>query len=268
MLRINKDGTIPTDNPFFSTATGQEPRDLGARPPQPVHVRVQPGGTEMFINDVGQNTWEEINDGMRRRQLRLARRPKGRRPIRGSTVRDTRTTTRAAGARSPAARSTLRSRRSFPSDYLERLLLRRLLRRLDSQARPGCGQHRRRPSRPGSSSPVDLKVADDGSLYYLARGTGATTGVVYRIEYGATAPTHHDAPGEPDRRARRAGDVQRARVRPAAAALPVAAQRRQHRGRDGAGLHDRVGRAGRQRRAVPRRGQQRLRQRARATRRC
>ncbi len=27
---------------------------------------------EMFINDVGQNTWEEINDGLRRRQLRLA----------------------------------------------------------------------------------------------------------------------------------------------------------------------------------------------------
>ena len=37
----------------------------------------------------------------------------------------------------------------------------------------------------GISSPVDLKVAEDGSLYYLARGGGA----VYRISYGATAPT-------------------------------------------------------------------------------
>ena len=41
----------------------------------------------------------------------------------------------------------------------------------------------------GISSPVDLKVSDDGGLYYLARGTGATTGVVYRIDYGATTPS-------------------------------------------------------------------------------
>jgi glucose/arabinose dehydrogenase len=39
----------------------------------------------------------------------------------------------------------------------------------------------------GIGSPVDLKVADDGSLYYLARMSGGTTGVVYRIAYGATA---------------------------------------------------------------------------------
>jgi hypothetical protein len=39
------------------------------------------------------------------------------------------------------------------------------------------------------ASPVDLKVSDDGSLYYLARGGGANSGVVYRIRYGATAPS-------------------------------------------------------------------------------
>ena len=40
ILRINADGTIPTDNPFFSTGHRPEPRDLGARPAQPLHVRV------------------------------------------------------------------------------------------------------------------------------------------------------------------------------------------------------------------------------------
>ena len=40
----------------------------------------------------------------------------------------------------------------------------------------------------GISSPVDLKVSDDGALYYLARGTGSATGVVRRIDYGAAAP--------------------------------------------------------------------------------
>ncbi len=47
----------------------------------------------------------------------------------------------------------------------------------------------------GIPSPVDLKVGDDGSLYYLARGGGATTGVVYRISYSASLPsiTQHPA---------------------------------------------------------------------------
>jgi hypothetical protein len=40
----------------------------------------------------------------------------------------------------------------------------------------------------GISSPVDLAFASDDSLYYLARGGGSTTGVVYRITYDGTAP--------------------------------------------------------------------------------
>ena len=46
-------------------------------------------------------------------------------------------------------------------------------------------------------------MSDDGALYYLARGTGASTGVVYRIEYGNKAPsiTMHPSIG-PSRQAR------------------------------------------------------------------
>ena len=43
----------------------------------------------------------------------------------------------------------------------------------------------------GIASPVDLKVADDGSLYYLARVTGGTTGVVFRITTAHRAQHHH-----------------------------------------------------------------------------
>ena len=112
----------------------------------------------------------------------------------------------------------------------------------------------------GISSPVDLKVADDGSLYYLARGDGA----VYRVQYGATGPTITSHPTSQTRRARRVGDLQRAGVRPASAAVSVAAQRRQHSGSDRAGLYDRVGRRCRQRRALPGECQQRLRYERRA----
>ncbi len=90
MLRINEDGTIPTDNPFFGSATGNNRAiwALGLR--NPFTFAFQPGTGRMFINDVGQNTWEEINDGHRRLQLRLAEhrgadqrtRPSARRSIR------------------------------------------------------------------------------------------------------------------------------------------------------------------------------------------
>src|SRR5437773_4539047 len=64
MLRINADGTIPADNPFVSTASGQNRAiwALGLR--NPFTFAFKPFGTELFINDVGQSTWEEINDGI------------------------------------------------------------------------------------------------------------------------------------------------------------------------------------------------------------
>ena len=63
VLRINADGTIPSDNPFFNTATGQNRAiwALGLR--NPFTFAVQPGTGRIFINDVGETTFEEINDG-------------------------------------------------------------------------------------------------------------------------------------------------------------------------------------------------------------
>src|SRR5688572_7432251 len=64
MLRINSDGTIPSDNPFFNTASGDERAiwALGLR--NPYTFTFQPGTGRMFINDVGSTAWEEINDGI------------------------------------------------------------------------------------------------------------------------------------------------------------------------------------------------------------
>jgi glucose/arabinose dehydrogenase len=88
MLRINKDGTIPTDNPFYATASGKNRAiwALGLR--NPFKFAVQPTTGTIFINDVGEDAWEEINRGARR-QLRLARlRGRGRRsPLRGPDLR-------------------------------------------------------------------------------------------------------------------------------------------------------------------------------------
>jgi glucose/arabinose dehydrogenase len=63
MLRINKSGTIPTDNPFYPTASGNNRAiwALGLR--NPFKFAVQPGTGTIYINDVGEKAWEEINEG-------------------------------------------------------------------------------------------------------------------------------------------------------------------------------------------------------------
>ena len=69
ILRINADGTIPSDNPTtFSGIAGSSSGAnraiwaVGLR--NPYTFAFQPGTGRMFINDVGQDTWEEINDGI------------------------------------------------------------------------------------------------------------------------------------------------------------------------------------------------------------
>ena len=55
---------IPADNPFVGTATGinQLIYALGLR--NPYTFAVQPGTGTIFINDVGENTWEEIDQSV------------------------------------------------------------------------------------------------------------------------------------------------------------------------------------------------------------
>ena len=61
ILRINSDGSVPPGNPF-TTGTAQRQRvwEYGMR--NPYTLTIQPGTGRIFVNDVGQNAWEEIND--------------------------------------------------------------------------------------------------------------------------------------------------------------------------------------------------------------
>lgn len=62
MLRINSDGTIPTDNPFFASAADAN-RAIWCRGLRnPYTFAFHPTSGLMYINDVGSG-WEEINDG-------------------------------------------------------------------------------------------------------------------------------------------------------------------------------------------------------------
>jgi glucose/arabinose dehydrogenase len=61
IVHINKDGTIPQYNPFYNRATGRNRAiwALGLR--NPFSFAIQPHTGKMFINDVGEQIWEEIN---------------------------------------------------------------------------------------------------------------------------------------------------------------------------------------------------------------
>ena len=63
LLRFNADGSIPNDNPFFATQTGLARAIWAYGLRNPFTFAVQPGTGRIHINDVGQNTWEEVDVG-------------------------------------------------------------------------------------------------------------------------------------------------------------------------------------------------------------
>lgn len=79
ILRINRDGSIPTTNPYYNAANSRRcgnPAGVpsGAGPCQetfawglrnPFRFNFKPGTNSFYINDVGQNIWEEIDDGQK-----------------------------------------------------------------------------------------------------------------------------------------------------------------------------------------------------------
>ena len=63
LLRINKDGSAPTDNPWYTPTVSEQRKRIwayGLR--NPYTFSIQPGTGKIFVNDVGQNAVEEIND--------------------------------------------------------------------------------------------------------------------------------------------------------------------------------------------------------------
>ncbi|MDX2196503.1 MAG: PQQ-dependent sugar dehydrogenase [Cytophagales bacterium] len=61
ILRINKDGTIPTDNPYYNTFTGINRSIYGLGLRNPFKMAIQSTTGMIFVNDVGGGSAEEIN---------------------------------------------------------------------------------------------------------------------------------------------------------------------------------------------------------------
>jgi glucose/arabinose dehydrogenase len=187
MLRLNSDGTIPADNPFFNTATGVNRAiwALGLR--NPYTFGFQPGTGRMFINDVGAGTWEEINDGIAGSNYGwpncegvcsppnsnfrnpLLQYGHGSGPTTGCAI------VGAAFYNPPV--------NQFPSSYLGKFFFADACSGWIRAFDPSTGAAT--DFAMGISSPVDLRVGPDGCLYYLARGNG---GQVFRVSAVASQP--------------------------------------------------------------------------------
>jgi glucose/arabinose dehydrogenase len=185
VLRINSDGTIPTDNPFFNTATGTNRAiwALGLR--NPFTFSFQPGTGRMFINDVGQNTFEEINDGIAGSNYGW---PNTEGPTSDPNFRSPlfwygHGTSATTGCAITGGTFYNPSIAQFPAAYVGEYFFADLcsgwIRLMDPANNTATG------FATNISQPVDLKVGADGSLYYLSIGSGA----VFKVQFSSSAPT-------------------------------------------------------------------------------
>ncbi len=185
MLRINADGTIPSDNPFFNQASGKNRAiwALGLR--NPFTFAFQPGTGRMFINDVGASTWEEINDGIVGSNYGWPNtegptsNPSFRSPLFAYGHGIGPTTGCAIAGGTFYNPSTVQ----FPTDFLGKYFFADLcsgwIRVFDPLTNTASS------FATGIAQPVDLKVAADGSLYYLSIGSSS----LFRVQFGGSSPS-------------------------------------------------------------------------------
>ncbi|MBC3788487.1 PQQ-dependent sugar dehydrogenase [Spirosoma utsteinense] len=193
ILRINLDGSIPTDNPFYTTATGVNRAiwALGLR--NPFRIALQPGSGKLFINDVGNSSWEEINEGMAGKNY-------GWPGIEGVRTTQTPPTNyqdpfyaydHSQGCSITAGAFYNPTTAKFPSAYVGKYFFGDYCNGWIKTIDPSTKAVTNFAS--GINRPLDVAVNAEGTLYFIARGgiaggsdaanTSSTNGVLWRVDY-------------------------------------------------------------------------------------
>ena len=179
MLRINKNGTIPRDNPFYDRTKGRNRAiwALGLR--NPFSFAIQPRTGKMFINDVGEDRWEEIDRGIAGANYGWPRyegresNPKYRNPVFAYKHGSTNTTGCAITGGAFYDPATRQFPSGYAGDYFFADLCGGWIRRLDAAKGDVSGFEA------GISQPDDIEVIQGGALYYLRRGAGSVGTIRY-----------------------------------------------------------------------------------------
>jgi glucose/arabinose dehydrogenase len=194
ILRVNPDGTIPADNPFYNQTTGinQSIWALGLR--NPFTTAFQPGTGRFFLNDVGEGTWEELDDGVAGRNygwpttegdFNPATYPNFTRPFHTYQHTLGRSCIIGGAFYNPAVNQ-------FPAPYAGKYFFADFTSGEMWTIDPATKAFA--PFATGMSFPDAIDLGADGTLYYMARGAGAGgqpgigTGGVYKIQYAANLP--------------------------------------------------------------------------------
>ncbi|MEO7426102.1 MAG: PQQ-dependent sugar dehydrogenase [Fibrobacteria bacterium] len=200
-LRINSDGTIPTDNPFYTTNTGRYRAIYARGLRNPFTAAIQPGTGRIFYTDVGEDSWEEINDVVAAANY-------------GWPAMEGNSGTPPAGYKGPFytyAHSGSQYNSGavlgacfynpavaqFPSVYIGKFFYADHTFGTINYLDPLSGSPSPVPFATGLDHPLDIKVDADGKLYYLVRGNSSTPSTMnlFRVVYGSNlGPTIDQSP--------------------------------------------------------------------------
>ena len=182
MLRINADGSIPTDNPFYTSPEDKNDAIWAKGLRNPYTFAVQPVTGKIHINDVGEQRWEEINVGKAGANYGWPR-YEGPRPEQdGHFTRPIFAYRHGSGPNTGCAITggtfynpgTIPTGfESYEDHYFFADLCSGWIRVLDAAGNVN-------PFATGINFPVDLKVSQDGSLYYLS-----LAGSVHKVQPSA-----------------------------------------------------------------------------------
>jgi glucose/arabinose dehydrogenase len=206
ILRLNKDGTLPTDNPFYTQATGKFRAIWAKGFRNPFSASVQPGTGTLFINDVGSGSYEEINQGAPGANYGFPN-SEGYSVNAGETAPKyayTHTSGRCAIVGGSFYNPTTAQ---FPGQYVGKYFFTDYctsqLFYLDP-ASPAAQDAAPALITVGDVGPVDVDVASDGTMYVLTRGNAASGGgtggefanaSIFKITYtNSQAPTISQQP--------------------------------------------------------------------------
>jgi glucose/arabinose dehydrogenase len=196
ILRINPDGTIPTDNPFYDVAQGQYRAIWAYGLRNPFTLAFQPGTARMYINDVGLDNWEEVNVGAPGANYGwpLAEGPTDN-PLSVGPIHAYPHAGPDGGCAITGGTFYNPAVDQFPSEYVGSYFFIDLCNGKLSRLDPQTGQVSTFAEGLGMFT-VGLVTAPDGSLYYLTRDPGVYTpgdqgGALHKVEFPAGAAAPH-----------------------------------------------------------------------------
>jgi glucose/arabinose dehydrogenase len=186
LLRIDTDGTIPPDNPFYETLSGDNRAIWAYGLRNPYTFDIQPGTGRIFVNDVGDKLFDEIDEIVKGGNFGWPDTegphddPRFEKPFYFQAWSPSTCTLIGAAFYNPVTRD-------FPLSYVGKYFFADLCGGYVKTIDPDTKEVENFAT--GLSTPVDLDVSPDGKLYYLNRGAGTGTGAVFRIFHSHPAPS-------------------------------------------------------------------------------